>query len=130
MTRPDAPPPKRLATSMLLVPMVAVVISVPVITSPARADHNQVLELRQQGRIISLVELLERAQAIHPGQMVEARLDEDNLVYEITVYGQDDHYHEMYFDARDGRLLSEHEEDEEGEEGEESFHDDDHHGDD
>ena len=124
MTGPDASPPKRLAALMLLAPMVAVVISSPVTTSPARADHNQVLELRQQGRIISLVELLERAQAIHPGQMVEARLDEDNLVYEITVYGQDDHYHEMYFDARDGRLLSEHEEDEE------SFHDDDHHGDD
>ena len=124
MTRPDAPPPKRLAALMLLAPMVAVVISSPVTTSPARADHNQVLELHQQGRIISLVELLERAQAIHPGQMVEARLHEDNLVYEITVYGQDDHYHEMYFDARDGRLLSEHEEDEE------SFHDDDHHGDD
>lgn len=124
MTRPDAPPPKRLAALMLLAPIVAVVISSPVTTSPARADHNQVLELRQQGRIISLVELLERAQAIHPGQMVEARLDEDELVYEITVYGEDDHYHEMYFDARDGRLLSEHEEDEE------SFHDDDHHGND
>jgi len=109
---------------MLLAPVVAVVISGPMTSSPARADHNQVLELHQQGRIISLVELLERAQAIHPGQMVEARLHEDNLVYEITVYGQDDHYHEMYFDARDGRLLSEHEEDEE------SFHDDDHHGDD
>ncbi|WP_322521114.1 hypothetical protein SR882_10075 [Guyparkeria halophila] len=121
MTRRDARFPKRLAPWMLLVPVATVMFAGPVAVSPARADHNQVLELHQQGRIISLVELLERAQAIHPGQMVEARLDEDSLVYEITVYGEDDHYHEMYFDARDGRLLSEHEEDEE------SFHDDDHH---
>lgn len=124
MTRPAAPPPKRLAAWLLLMPVAAVMLSGPITTSPARADHNQVLELRQQGKIISLVELLGRAQAIHPGQMVEARLDEETLVYEITVYGEDDRYHEMYFDARDGRLLSEHEEKEE------SFHDDDHHGDD
>lgn len=94
------------------------------IMSPAGADHNQVFELHQRGEILSLVELIDRAQAIHPGQMVEARLDEEELVYEITVYGEDDHYHEMYFDARDGRLLSEHRE------AEESFRVDHHHDDD
>ncbi len=102
----------------------AAMLSGMVVVSTAGADHNQVFELHQRGEILSLVELIERAQAIHPGQMVEARLDEETLVYEITVYGEDDHYHEMYFDARDGRLLSEHEETRE------SFHDEDHHADD
>ncbi|MGC9456570.1 MAG: PepSY domain-containing protein [Halothiobacillaceae bacterium] len=80
------------------------------LVAPAGADHNQVFELHQRGEILSLAELIKLAQAIHPGQMVEARLDEEYLIYEITVYGEDDVYHEMYFDARDGRLLSEHKE--------------------
>ncbi len=93
------------------------------IASPAGADHNQVFELRQRGEILSLVELIERAQAIHPGQLVEARLEEETLTYEITIYGEDDRYHEMHFNARDGRLLPEHAETEE------STRDDDHHDD-
>jgi uncharacterized membrane protein YkoI len=52
--------------------------------------------------------------------MVEAELDMDTLVYEITVYGDDDRYHEMYFDARDGTLLSDREETDEEED--ESHH--------
>lgn len=124
MTAPTAPIRKRLASRLVLVPVVAVMLSGMLAVSPAGADHNDVFKLHQRGDILSLGELLERAQAIHPGQMVEAELDMDSLVYEITVYGEDDHYHEMYFDARDGRLLSEHEEDEE------SFQDEDHHADD
>ncbi|MFO7581814.1 PepSY domain-containing protein [Guyparkeria sp.] len=107
-----------------MVLVAAAMLSGIIIVSPAAADHNQVFELHQRGEILSLVELIDRAQAIHPGQMIEARLDEETLVYEITVYGEDDHYHEMYFDARDGRLLSEHEETRE------SFHDEGHHADD
>ena len=86
------------------------------------ADHNQVLELHQRGEILSLTSLIERAQAIHPGQMVEAELDNESLVYEITVYGNDDRYHEMYFDARSGALLTDREETDE--ESEEPFHHD------
>lgn len=77
-----------------------------------RADHNQVYELYQRGEIVSLVELIRRAQSIQPGQMVEAELDEQSLVYEITIYGEDDRYHELYFDARDGRLITTHADDE------------------
>ncbi|MGM0516293.1 MAG: PepSY domain-containing protein [Pseudomonadota bacterium] len=124
MTAPTAPIRKRLASRLVLVPVVAVMLSGMLAVPPADADHNDVFKLHQRGDILSLGELLERAQAIHPGQMVEAELDMDSLVYEITVYGEDDHYHEMYFDARDGRLLSEHEETEA------SFHDEDHHADD
>lgn len=104
--------------------LVVAVLPAAALAPPAEADHNQVFELHQRGEILSLVELIERAQAIHPGQMVEARLDEETLVYEITVYGEDDLYHEMYFDARDGRLLSEHGETDE------SFRSDHHHDDD
>ena len=76
------------------------------------ADHNQVYEMHQRGEIVSLVELIGQAQAIQPGQMVEAELDEESLVYEITIYGEDDRYHELYFDARDGRLITTHADDE------------------
>ena len=124
MTGPTSPIRRPLTSRLVLLPAALVLLSGMAAVSPIHADHNQVLELHQRGEILSLGELLERAQAIHPGQMVEARLDEETLVYEITVYGEDDHYHEMYFDARDGRLLSEHEETEA------SFHDEDHHADD
>lgn len=124
MNQPDDPI-QRVVVSWLRIGLVAAVMLPGLLTvSSAQADHNEVLQLHQRGEILSLAELLERAQAIHPGQMVEAKLDEETLVYEITVYGADDQYHEMYFDARDGRLLSEHEEDDEDEK---SFHDDDHH---
>ena len=76
------------------------------------ADHNQVYELHKRGEIVSLVEIIQQAQAIQPGQMVEAELEEESLIYEITIYGEDDRYHELYFDARDGRLITSHADDE------------------
>ncbi|MDG4868000.1 PepSY domain-containing protein [Guyparkeria sp. 1SP6A2] len=107
-------PIRKVVVAWLRIGLVAaVMLSGLAIVSPAQADHNEVFKLHQRGEILSLTELLGRAQAIHPGQMVEAELDEETLVYEITVYGEDDQYHEMYFDARNGRLLSEHKETEE-----------------
>lgn len=107
-------PIRNVVVSWLRIGLVAAVLLPGLaIVSSAQADHNEVFKLHQRGEILSLSELLGRAQAIHPGQMVEAELDEETLVYEITVYGEDDQYHEMYFDARNGRLLSEHKETEE-----------------
>lgn len=96
----------RLAAGVVLLGLVGM-------ASPALwADHNQVYELHQRGEIVSLVDIIHQAQAIRPGQMVEAELDEQSLVYEITIYGEDDRYHELYFDARDGRLITTHADDE------------------
>ena len=92
--------------------LVALLGLVVVATQPVRADHNQVYELHKRGEIVSLVDLIRQAQSIQPGQMVEAELDEQSLVYEITIYGEDDRYHELYFDARDGRLITTHADDE------------------
>lgn len=127
MIHPDnrtGDPIRKVVVSWLRIGLVAVVM-LPGLTivSAALADHNEVFKLHQRGEILSLSELLGRAQAIHPGQMVEAELDEETLVYEITVYGEDDQYHEMYFDARNGRLLSEHKQTEESFRG--NHHDDD-----
>ncbi|MCL7751432.1 PepSY domain-containing protein [Guyparkeria hydrothermalis] len=103
--------PIRKVVSWLRTGLVAVaMLAVLAIVSSAQADHNQVFKPHQRGELLSLAELLGRPQAFHPGQMVEAKLDEEALIYEITVYGKDDQYHEMRFDARDGRLLSEHKE--------------------
>lgn len=96
--------------SLAAVAVVALLVAVA--GQPVRADHNQVYELHQRGEIVSLAELIGQAQAIAPGQMVEAELDEQSLVYEITIYGEDDRYHELYFDARDGRLITTHADDE------------------
>ena len=101
----------RLAAGPRAIALLAIVGVAGLASLVAQADHNQVYELYQRGEIVSLVELIKRAQAIQPGQMIEAKLDVDSLIYELTIYGEDDHYYEMSFDARDGRLLTTHADD-------------------
>ncbi|MFA7523134.1 MAG: hypothetical protein WCY71_09450 [Halothiobacillaceae bacterium] len=103
---------KRFAAGLTAAALLATASVAGLASLVAQADHNQVYELHQRGEIVSLVELIREAQAIQPGQMIEAKLDVDALIYELIIYGEDDRYYEMYFDARDGRLLTTHADDE------------------
>ncbi len=77
----------------------------------AHSDHDEVFALRAQGKILPLSLIIERARAIHPGELLEAEFlqDDDRYVYEIEIGGYDGYYYELYFDAATGEPLPEQE---------------------
>lgn len=70
-------------------------------------EYREMRKLRQSGEIRPLAELLEKAQAVHQGELLEAELEEhdDALVYEIELLTPDGEVWELFFDARTGELL-------------------------
>lgn len=100
-------------TNLALVAMLSLAGSLP-LTSPVFADdHDEVRKLMQQGDILPLETILDKAQARHAGRAVETRLEEKHgkLVYEVEILDDKGEVWEMKFDARTGTLLKEEQED-------------------
>ncbi len=77
-------------------------------------SHDEVLRLRRSGELLALEELLERARARHPGAtLLETELErkKDVLIYELELLTVDGQVRELKFDARNGTLLSDQDED-------------------
>ncbi len=74
----------------------------------ADSDHDEARRLQQAGDILPLEKILERAQAVHPGRIIEVELEEKHgrYIYEIESLGNDGQVQEMKFDAKNGELLS------------------------
>lgn len=75
---------------------------------PAEAEHDRALRAVEQGRILPLKSILERAEKAYPGQLIEAELEEGRdggLVYEIKMLGQDGRLLKLIYDAASGELL-------------------------
>jgi uncharacterized membrane protein YkoI len=77
--------------------------------SHAHSDHDEAFALRAAGKILPLSLIIERARAIHPGELLEAEFlhGEGRYIYEVEIGGYDGHYYELYFDATTGELLPE-----------------------
>lgn len=77
--------------------------------SPAWADsdHDRVRRAVEEGRILPLKDILARCEARHPGQLLEAELEDEHgaLIYELKVLGADGRVVKLYFDAGTGELL-------------------------
>jgi len=76
------------------------------------ADHEERDERRardalERGEILSLERILERADALLAGRMIDAELEREDgrWVYEITLLAADGHVVEALFDAHDAALL-------------------------
>jgi uncharacterized membrane protein YkoI len=96
--------------------LIALLAGLALGAAPARADdleYDEVRKLRQSGDIRPLAELLEKAQAQHEGELLEAELDERDgqLVYEIELLTKDGEVWEFFFDARTGELIESEQED-------------------
>ena len=72
-------------------------------------DHEGALELREQGAIVPLEEILRAATAQHPGRVVEVDLERKGgtYVYEIELLDAGGAVWELQYDARTGALLGE-----------------------
>ncbi len=70
-------------------------------------DQERVWEARKRGDILPLEDILAKVLRLHPGEVLEIELDDDDgeLIYEIEVLTRRGIVLEMDVDARTGKIL-------------------------
>ena len=70
-------------------------------------DQDEALRLHQSGEILPLSIILQKAQALQRGKLLETEIKQENgiRIYELEIYGDDGKYYDLEFDARTGILL-------------------------
>lgn len=70
-------------------------------------DHDQAKALRDEGRILPLENIIERAKKVHAGRVVGTELEEKSAgyAYEIQIADDKGILWEMKFDAANGALI-------------------------
>lgn len=89
---------------------VALVLTALIVGTPAWAgddDHDRARRAVEEGRIMPLKDILARAEAAYPGQMIEAELEEHggSMVYEIKMLTTDGRVMKLLYDAQTGVFL-------------------------
>lgn len=76
-------------------------------SSAERVRHQDVRQLRESGKILPMEEILDRARAAQPGQIVEVELEREDgrYVYEVKVIDDADKMHRLELDAGSGEVL-------------------------
>ncbi|MFP5411850.1 MAG: PepSY domain-containing protein [Gammaproteobacteria bacterium] len=78
---------------------------------PASADsglrQDEVRQLRESGKILSMEDILGRARQAQPGQVVEVELERENgrYVYEVKLIDTGNKVHKLELDAGTGEVL-------------------------
>lgn len=89
--------------------LVAWILAALLAVSPAWADsdHDRARRAVEEGRILPLKDILARAEASHPGQLLEAELEDEHgmMVYELKVLAKDGRVIKLLYDAGTGELL-------------------------
>lgn len=77
--------------------------------APADDDHDRAKRLKEAGEILSLEQVVEKAKKDHPGQLLEAELEEKKgrLIYELELLDEEGIVWELKYDAKSGELLKE-----------------------
>ncbi len=98
--------PRRRALGWVLVAVACMVTAVP-LSAQRGGDDRRALAAREGGRILPLETLIRQIEAIVPGRLLEAELDEDDgiTIYELRWQLADGRRLEIDVDARDGRWL-------------------------
>ena len=71
-------------------------------------DHERARDLLEQGKILSLSEIMKQTTVRFPGKVLEVELEEEDglIVYKIEFLGEHDTVMEMMIDARSGEMIS------------------------
>ena len=88
--------------------MVGLLVLMLALPAWADDDHDVARELRQQGKVLPLSEILQRAGVnSKTDQVLEVELERKNgrLVYEIETLGRDGVVRKRLFDAKSGKPL-------------------------
>ncbi|MFP4610943.1 MAG: PepSY domain-containing protein [Thiohalophilus sp.] len=72
-----------------------------------KLDYKEARELRQQGKILPLQEILKRVEKDYPGQIIETELEREHgrYIYELEILTDDDRVIELELDAATGEVL-------------------------
>lgn len=72
-----------------------------------KLDYKEARELRQQGEILSLQEILKRVEKDHPGQVIETELERESgrYIYELEIVTEQGKVIEIEVDAGTGETL-------------------------
>lgn len=70
-------------------------------------DHDRALQALRRGEVVSLRSILDRAAQDHPGDLIEAELEEEDgrTIYELKMLTPDGRILKLEYDARTGDLL-------------------------
>jgi uncharacterized membrane protein YkoI len=106
--------------SRLILFLAAVLTSAAISTFAADSEQSaaDVERAKKSGEILPREEIIQRAKALHPGNVTEIELDHkrDRYVYEVDITDATGAKTEMKFDAKTGELISkevEHDDEEE-----------------
>lgn len=95
------------AAAVTAVSAAAMLVDAPPAAASDRIRQQEVRQLRESGKILPMEDILSRARAAQPGQVVEVELDRENgrYVYEVKVIDNADTVHKLELDAGSGELL-------------------------
>jgi uncharacterized membrane protein YkoI len=81
--------------------------AVPVPAAAGDSDHVVARKLRESGQILPLEQIVERARAAKPGEIIETELEREQgrYVYEVEILDSAGQVWEVKLDARTGELL-------------------------
>jgi len=76
-------------------------------------NQDEAKTLRQEGLILPLEQILQAAQRVHPGRVIEVELEKkrDLYIYEVEISDSNGQVWEMKFNASDASLLSQEQDD-------------------
>lgn len=71
-------------------------------------DHERARDLLEQGKILSLDEIMKRTTIRFPGKVLEVELEEEDglIVYKVEFLGEHETVMKMLINARSGELIS------------------------
>lgn len=73
-----------------------------------KLDYREAKQLREQGKILSLQEILQQVEKEHPGQVIESELERENgsYIYELEILAdKDNRVIKLEVDATSGKVL-------------------------
>ena len=72
-----------------------------------RLDHDEIKQLRETGQILPMTQVMDSAQSVQPGQLVEAELErgDGTYRYEIKILAADGTIHKLSLDAATAEVI-------------------------
>jgi uncharacterized membrane protein YkoI len=82
----------------------ALVVSTAAMAGPER---DELLRKVQDGSILPLAKIIEHAQRDHPGDLLEAELEDEHgvTVYELKILTPEGRIRKVYYDAKEGTVI-------------------------
>lgn len=93
--------------------IVGALVSLLAVPSYADDDHDRARELRQNGEVLPLVDVVGKLQQQHPGRVLQVELEQEHgrWLYEVEMLSEDGAVWEYKLDAASGELLKQERED-------------------